>query len=163
MTHSCSSLSQGRKEDRLLGQCLPSLLDTVSIVPKTIPKATFPRSSISIKSTIQEPRVKTFLFLQPCTSPPDQGCGFPRDPPCIVAQPVNPQASDSAIEWHLSPCVTAALKGIFSRLAAFGGGDVEVWEGGALRAGFGQGCVMQWQCKGMNAALVRILYVTLCC
>jgi hypothetical protein len=49
--------------------------------------------------------------------------------------------------------VTAALKGIFSRLAAFGGGDVEVWEGGALRAGFGQGCVMQVAMQGNECSI----------
>jgi hypothetical protein len=64
-----------------------------------------------------------------------------------VAQSMSPQASDSVIERYLGPCVTAALKGIFSRLAAFGGGDGEVWEGGALRAGVGQGGGMQWDAR----------------
>jgi hypothetical protein len=58
-------ITRDEKKIGCWGQCLLSLLDTVSIVSQTIPKATFPRKSISIKSTTQESKLSSFFNPAP--------------------------------------------------------------------------------------------------
>ena len=136
---------QGQNEDWLLGVGVFLLSWTQSpFSPKPSPKplslgrvfrSNLPSKSqnSALSSTPHLPSISRWWLSSPSS--------------CSVAQSVSPQASDLVIERHLGPCVTAALKGIFSRLAAFGGGDGEVWVGGALRAGVGQGGGMRWDAR----------------
>jgi hypothetical protein len=117
---------QAQNEDRLLGVSVFLLSWKQSpFSPKPSPKPLFLRrvfrpnlpsksQNSALSSTPHLPSISRWWRLSSPSS-------------CSVAQSVSPQASDLVIERHLGPCVTAALKGIFSRLAAFGGGDGEVW------------------------------------